>query len=353
MAKAPVSDSIQTTDKMKPLLALSKKEPVQAAIGLTSDGDGLILLDKKAKPKKVLSMLKQAAGKAKMNLNSSSLRFGRAEVDTDYDAGCIRFFVNKEAPGMMRVKLIEVAKRIPYQKVELNVDPSLENEPEEEAEGQEANPAQNAVQQPDADALKQRLTGLAQRIGSVIGTNPNLRNELLNLAKQAQTTLAALDLTGALNAIEQLQRALDGATAQGQTTGAAGSTTQYAKARLAWLAVRKQLVADIDKLRDAMLQHYENANIAGDLNRSYSQKVEPILNTLDEALADALDDATNAGDAQKRAEAVSYAKDLIKSYQNFVATEEIIQNLDNNPFAPLTISATLTKTLATLSAAVN
>jgi hypothetical protein len=353
MAKAPVSDSIQTTDKMKPLLALSKKEPVQAAIGLTSDGDGLILLDKKAKPKKVMSMLKQAAGKAKMNLNSSSLRFGRAEVDTDYDPGCIRFFVNKEAPGMMRVKLIEVAKRIPYQKVELNVDPTLENEPEEEVEGQEANPAQNGAQQPDAGALKQRLTGLVQRIGSVIGTSPNLRAELLNLAKQGQTTLAALDLTAALAAIEQLQSALDGATAQGKTTGATGSTTQYAKARLAWLAVRKQMVADLDKLRDAMLQHYQDANIAGDLNRSYSQKVEPILSVLDEALADALDDATNAGDAQKRSEAVTQAKELIQSYQNFLGSESIIKDIDSNPFVPLQISATLTKTLTTLSAAVN
>ena len=59
--------------KMKPLLALSKKEPVQAAIGLTADGDGIILLDKKAKPKKVASLLKSAAGKAKLQLNSASL----------------------------------------------------------------------------------------------------------------------------------------------------------------------------------------------------------------------------------------------------------------------------------------
>ena len=46
MAKAPTSDAIMTPEKMKPLLALSKQEPVQAAIGLTADGDGLILFDK-------------------------------------------------------------------------------------------------------------------------------------------------------------------------------------------------------------------------------------------------------------------------------------------------------------------
>src|SRR5262249_22608691 len=123
-AKATAADSIMTPDQMKPMLALSKKEPVQAAIGLTSDGEGLIVLHKKARTKKVMSMLRQKAGKAKVQLNGGSLRFGRAEVDTEYDPGMVRFFVNKDAPGNMRARLVEVVKRIPYQKVEINVDPS-------------------------------------------------------------------------------------------------------------------------------------------------------------------------------------------------------------------------------------
>ena len=65
------------------MLALSKQEPVQAAIGLSADGEGIILLDKKAKPRKVAAMLKASAAKAKIQLNGSSIRFGRAEVDTD------------------------------------------------------------------------------------------------------------------------------------------------------------------------------------------------------------------------------------------------------------------------------
>src|SRR5258708_26084897 len=133
-AKGPASDSIMTADKMKPLLALSKHEPLHAAIALTNDGEGLILLDKKAKPKKVMSMLRADAAKAKIALNNATVRFGRAEVDTEYDSGMVRFFINKDAPGNMRVKLVEVVKRIAYQKVEINVDPSLELEPEEDEE---------------------------------------------------------------------------------------------------------------------------------------------------------------------------------------------------------------------------
>ncbi len=139
--KEPASDSIMAADKMKPLLALSKREPVHAAIGLTADGEGVILLDKKLKPKKVLALLKANAAKAKLQLQPSSLRFGKAEVDTDYDPGMVRFFLNKEAPGNMRAKLVEVVKRIPYQKVELNTDSSFEEEPEDEAQETDANGA--------------------------------------------------------------------------------------------------------------------------------------------------------------------------------------------------------------------
>ena len=40
----------------------------------------------------------------------------------------VRFFLNEEPPGNMRMKLVELVKRIPYQKVELNVDPTFEEE---------------------------------------------------------------------------------------------------------------------------------------------------------------------------------------------------------------------------------
>ena len=73
-------------------------------------------------------------------MDAASLRFGKAEVDTEYDPGMVRFFVNKEAPGKMRIGLIPLFKQISYSKVEFNVDAGFEEEPEEE-EGQETTPA--------------------------------------------------------------------------------------------------------------------------------------------------------------------------------------------------------------------
>jgi hypothetical protein len=149
-AKESASEQIMAVAKMKPLLTLSKREPVQAAVGLTADGEGICLLDKKLKPKKVLAMLKASAAKQKIQLQPSTLRFGKAEVDTDYDPGMVRFFVNKEAPGNMRAKLVLVFKQIAYSKVEFNVDASFEEEPEDEQEGQET-----GAKGPPVDPLKQ------------------------------------------------------------------------------------------------------------------------------------------------------------------------------------------------------
>src|SRR3954447_12112558 len=97
--KGSAADEIMGPEKMKPLLSLSKREPVQAAFGLTAAGDPVLLLDRKRKPKGVLSALKGEAGKAKLQLAPATLRFGRVEVDPDYDASMVRFFVNKETPA--------------------------------------------------------------------------------------------------------------------------------------------------------------------------------------------------------------------------------------------------------------
>ena len=213
MAKAPASDLIMTPDKMKPILAVSKHEPVQAAIGLTADGDGLLLLDKKAKPKKVLSMLRAAAAKAKLQLNAASLRFGRAEVDTEYDSALVRLFINKDAPGTMRIKLVEVVKRIPYQKVEINVDPTLEDEAEDEHETETAAPTAGTTEAPpppsgEIAALARKLATLITGIAKVAAGDADLQHRLAVLAAAATTAVKSGDAAAADAAIGALGHAM-------------------------------------------------------------------------------------------------------------------------------------------------
>ncbi len=277
--KGPASDSIMPPDKMKPLLALSKREPVQAAFGLTGDGEGVLLLDKKMKPKKVMATLKSAAAKAKIQLQPSTVRFGRAEVDTDYDAGTVRFHINKEVPGNMRPRLIEVVRRIPYQKVEFDVDETPEQEPEEDAaEGE------TARAQPDLEALKKDLAALIGRIPVAAANDAGRKTRLATLAGAANNGLKANNPAAAGAGIAALQAALDELSA----AGTAPSADQVRK-DLMTLIRRIPAVAGDDAAPRAALMA-----TAGDANTSL--KANDLAAAADRvtALREALDQATGA-----------------------------------------------------------
>jgi hypothetical protein len=379
-AKAPASDSIMSPGEMKPLLALSKREPLHCAIGITADGEGVILLNKKMKSKKVLALLKSTAAKEKIQLQPSTLRFGKAEVDTDYDSGMVRFFVNKEAPGNMRVKLLEIVKKVPYQKVEINVDTSFEEESEyDEVEGQEAQqsssdqPMQTGTQAPpppppgappiqakappDPNALKATLAQLMAAIPKVANGNATVQDALVRLATVADGSLKGTDLEKAAADIDALRRAIAAAMEQAKLDAQAGTgtsgTVTYAKSRLAWLAARKKVESDIETLRQRIVETFKDDAIAPQLDTSYKTKVAPVLATLDESLAETLDDATNATDPTKRAELVKAAKDIMQKYAQYLTSEPLIKDLDENPFLPLSIRATVGGTISTLSKAIH
>jgi len=130
----PAADSIMSPAEMKPLLLISKREPIYAAIGMTKDHEGVILLNRRIKPRKLLGMLKLDAHKADLELDHTSLRFGTAEVDTHDDSGLVKFTVNKAPPGPLRMKLLEVIKRVPMARVEIDVDEKFEAEAVDESE---------------------------------------------------------------------------------------------------------------------------------------------------------------------------------------------------------------------------
>ena len=353
MAKAPASDSIMAPDKMKPLLALSKREPVQAAIGLTSDGEGVILLDKKAKPKKVFSLLKSSAAKAKLQLNTSSLRYGRAEVDTEYDSGMVRFFINKEAPGNLRIKLVEVIKRIPYQKVEINVDPSLEEEPEEDqddtAPAATASPnqpqtAQDAVPPPvappptlDAATLRRDLAALIGRIAQAAGNDGARKATLVTLATQGNEAFKAGNLEGTANFITQLRQALDQPAGQTQSQGSGPPAVQI------WNTAKESVDGQLNQLY-AKLKG-TGLPVLGEV----ATEIETILEGFRTGLITSLMNYDRAaGQAKEAARAAALA--MVVDYKTRLLADKHVIAADTNPFGvAITARATLGQALDQLS----
>lgn len=127
------SGSLMSPAEMKPLLLLSKREPVSAVIGLTKGKDGVVFLAKKVKPRKLVAQVKKHAADAKIELDMTSLRFGRATVDSAVDSAMVTFTVNKEAAGALKPKLLPQLKKAGFAKCEIVVDAALENEDDEDA----------------------------------------------------------------------------------------------------------------------------------------------------------------------------------------------------------------------------
>jgi hypothetical protein len=301
-------------DKMKPLLTLSKREPVQAAIGLTADGEAVVLLDKRAKPKKVMSMLKASAAKAKLQLNTGSLRFGRAEVDPDYDSAVVRFFLNKESGGNVRLKLTEIVKRIPYQKAEINVDPTLEDEPEEDEAGA---PVAGAAQptaaaapaetpQLNATTLRAELAAMIKSIATVAGTDATRRAALVAIASEGNDALKGNNLEAAAQAVVRLREALEGGTV---AVAWDKISAAWASTRAAASAAAKPIVKELQLLAPGTATGVENV-----LN-SYGNEVEGLLKT------------ASGGNAEA---GIAQVQSMVEALRAEMAGDQLFAYLDGN-----------------------
>jgi len=139
-----------------------------------------------------------------------------------------------------------VFKQIAYSKVEFNVDPSFEEEPEDETEGEEttatsaatttttAPPPPPPPPQLDAKALTAALAQLVPAIPKVAAGNDALQKSLVALAAAAQASLKTNDLAKASEGIDALRHALAAALEQVKQKAGAGAAP-----KVDWKAVRE------------------------------------------------------------------------------------------------------------------
>jgi len=354
--------------EMKRLLAKSKKEPVNCAFGQGDDNTmALLLLDKVKAGKGVEKELTKQFPDAK------NTRFGTAVVDVDVDPKKVIFTVNKPVSSMAR-KLVKTLKGTGYNKVVIGlddgtvVDSHSEEEEGGETEGEEvstAPPSPGAPPPPppppgppklDPAMLTRLLGELIKRIPAAVLAAPTLKDALGKLAAEATAHLKANQLTEAATQIAQLRKALDAVPASpappatpAAPARAEGAKVTYAKSRLAWLAARQKVESDMEKLRKEMIATFEDDEDSPELDKLYRARVAPVMAALDESLADKLDEAINAEDPGKRDILIGEARQIIQRYTDYVDGESLIADLDDKPFVPVAIRATLTSTLSALS----
>jgi hypothetical protein len=137
------------------------------------------------------------------------------------------------------------------------------------------------------------------------------------------------------------------APAAAGAAAAPGRFVHQAKVRLGWQMARKKLTTDLQALEAAILEHYRKQPEYADL-ATRVRRFDAVLGTLDDQLADKLDEALNAADPQHRSALHEQARAILAGYARYVRDEPLIVALDDNPFVPLSTHKTLLKTLQVL-----
>lgn len=314
-----------------------------------------LALHKSKSPKALASNLAKETG-------LHAFTFGVARPDEERAGMLVLTLEGRQLPGMGKkgARMLKKFKPLPFTKMALMVDgKEVEDLADPDDTDVDVGDDEDQPSGYDATALTRALAELVRRIQGV--TDAALKADLGRMATQANALLRGNNLPEASQRIDQLRAALDraGVPAGNGADGAAGtaggaSTVTYAKSRLAWLAARKKVESEIDKLRGEIVNTYNNMDgIVDKLEASYRDRVAPVLVALDESLADKLDAATNATDSTVRAGLVAEAKAIMQRYQSYLSSEPLIKDLDDNPFVPLAIQQTVSATLAALEKAVH
>lgn len=174
---------------LKMLLKLSARRPVSCVVALTKDKQGIVLLHKRTRPRKLAAAAKQDARAAGLELDPASIRFGRASVDGASDSARVLFTVNRDAPAGMERAVKPVLKGVNFPRCAFVTNTALENElddgedPDDAADGPgEPGAAAPQAAAPSSGAASQQPTGGA--------ANQQTANE----AESQQPTGEAADL---------------------------------------------------------------------------------------------------------------------------------------------------------------
>jgi hypothetical protein len=237
-------------------------------------------------------------------------------------------------------------------------DGTLFEQDEDAADGAEApDGADAAAAAPAADAeaafaarLKAALAALATAGAAVARPAKLLVSEAGAYARQrnwaqADSTLRRAEELLASSAADA--PAGPPAPAAAGAAAAPGRFVHQAKVRLGWQMARKKLTTDLQALETAILEHYRKQPEYADL-ATRVRRFDAVLGTLDDQLADKLDEALNAADPQQRSALHEQARAILAGYARYVRDEPLIVALDDNPFVPLSTHKTLLKTLQVL-----
>jgi hypothetical protein len=204
---------------------------------------------------------------------------------------------------------------------------------------------------PDPVALRNRLGLVTLKIPEAAGGVPALHDKWSSFSTKVGALIDGGKLAEAEVAITALAKELAAAL---QTAAAAKKGTgDYGKSGKIWVATRKKVEDELARLRSELSAAYQGTPYAAEIDKRFAERTAPVMHSLDESLTQALDACAKADDKERRGELADAAREVLRRYQTYVESETLLDELDSNPFAPLSLKQILNVTLGALDKTVH
>jgi hypothetical protein len=207
-------------------------------------------------------------------------------------------------------------------------------------------------------AFRSRLMEMVPRMkpveaagGPVAAQIKAKREEAVELVRQKGLT--AEQLAQALALLDEIDALI---TASGSTAGsvpkvaaATGGKVVFQQTRLAWDQTRKQVQVELKKLEDSVLSEAKGEPDFAQIAQN-SKVLYTVLDHLDERLIDKLDDALSASTPEERTGFSQEAREIVDQYIDYVKSDELLRDIDDNGFVDMQIGSMLTERLTAMAA---
>jgi hypothetical protein len=134
-------------------------------------------------------------------------------------------------------------------------------------------------------------------------------------------------------------------TADAKTPG--GAAVRVAKGLLLWNATRSRLEQQLKQLQQAILDQSKDEADYDDIKANVGA-VEVVLERLDDRLSAKLDQLKATTDAGEKVRLSEEARQVVTDYQGYVASDPLMQDLDDNGFIPMDSKAKIEAALAAI-----
>lgn len=339
------------TSKMIPLVRELRKGEVQmhALIGTAGKSTAVLIMRKAISPSR-RKLLAEAIGGA------GGAKYIAAECLLENKA--LTFVVQGQAAGLAKrltqALIDQLGMRL---RVRVRGEDGATDEDGEDGDDVDSAGLPPAPPLPDAElqAYRRRMAQLEPRVAAAVAAqHPETTRLRALIGLASERAEAQGDPAGALRALDGIDKLLGAApapaapAATSATAGGGGSLVNMQKARLAWLQTRQAVQTQLRSLEASILEEFKDADDYDEVRQDV-RRLDEVMTVLDEELADTLDAALNAADEAERRRLQQAAREQMEAYGAYVASDTFVADLDANPFVPVKIRETVTRSLAVLS----